>query len=741
MSEDLKNSLYDLEIIKTLSEKESTLLYLVKNIKTQQEFVAKIYKNQLKTVEEKKLFIKEIISYSKIRSPGVSLLSSFSLRNDNNCFPIVLTKYREGGSLDEILEKQYSGIKIPAFTQKRKYTILISIVLAMETLHSLQIYHNNLKPSNIVLDKDLTPHIINPFFSSFSNAIQNSDFFYTAPEIVLNQPFSNKSDIYSFSLLLYEFVTNKRPYEKSDTYEQFLNDLKNFKRPELSFVRDLRIRNFIKRCWSSNPTQRPSFEDILTEVTDESYLRAFNVTKREVTDYIISYKIQEEEFIYEDEDAKITNSNINSKFVIKHGKERDMMSTKIAADNGEAEAMFDYALRLQKGDGVPKDRKLAAQYYKMSADKGYVLAMFNYAILYYNGDGVEVDKKKAAQYFKKAADAGETTAMINYAYMLHTGVGVQPDSKKCARYYKMAADRGQVKGMLNYAILLQNGEGVQPNLHEAARYFKMAANEGEVTSMLNYGIMLRDGKGIEQNKTKALKYLKMAANKGSVRAMTEYGIALQRGDCGVCNKEEAFYYFKKAAEKNDSIALFNLGIVYEHGEGCKVDLKEAERCYKTAADNGNSNAMFNYGLLHYENENESFVNKDLAIQYFEKAAELENPYAYFQLGIMMLEGRDLEVDVEKGLKYVKMAVDMNHLQAMYRYALMLYNGEYVEQNKVKAASYYKAAADRGEVNSMLNYGLMLLNGDGIPQNKKEAEHYFQLAKEIGNITIALEEEE
>ena len=64
MSEDLKNSLYDLEIIKTLSEKESTLLYLVKNIKTQQEFVAKIYKNQLKTVEEKKLFIKEIISYS-----------------------------------------------------------------------------------------------------------------------------------------------------------------------------------------------------------------------------------------------------------------------------------------------------------------------------------------------------------------------------------------------------------------------------------------------------------------------------------------------------------------------------------------------------------------------------------------------------------------------------------------------------------------------------------------------------
>lgn len=75
--------------------------------------------------------------------------------------------------------------------------------------------------------------------------------------------------------------------------------------------------------------------------------------------------------------------------------------------------MIDYANMRYDGDGISMDRYEAAQYFKMAADEGNINAMFKYALISDTGDEIPVDKVEAAKYFK-----GNINALYKYARML-----------------------------------------------------------------------------------------------------------------------------------------------------------------------------------------------------------------------------------------------------------------------------------------------------------------------------------
>jgi TPR repeat protein len=59
-----------------------------------------------------------------------------------------------------------------------------------------------------------------------------------------------------------------------------------------------------------------------------------------------------------------------------------------------------------------------------------------------NGEGVSKDLKGGAYYFKLAADQEDAAAQFNYGYCLQKGEGVSKDLKGGANYLKLAADQG-----------------------------------------------------------------------------------------------------------------------------------------------------------------------------------------------------------------------------------------------------------------------------------------------------------
>ena len=107
-----------------------------------------------------------------------------------------------------------------------KTIVAIGVAYSMRALHERGIIHSDLSSWNVLLDKDLVPKVIISRASHFVN--ENCDFIgfgqpsYMAPERLKSgkdREETQKSDVFSYGVLLRELLTGQRPFENM-TYGQ-----------------------------------------------------------------------------------------------------------------------------------------------------------------------------------------------------------------------------------------------------------------------------------------------------------------------------------------------------------------------------------------------------------------------------------------------------------------------------------------------------------------------------------------
>ena len=90
--------------------------------------------------------------------------------------------------------------------------IIIQICLGLKEIHNQKIIHRDLKPENIFINKNNEIKIVNfgiskkmvyKKYESTNIGTQN----YMAPEIINNEKYNNKVDIYSLGCIIYELFT------------------------------------------------------------------------------------------------------------------------------------------------------------------------------------------------------------------------------------------------------------------------------------------------------------------------------------------------------------------------------------------------------------------------------------------------------------------------------------------------------------------------------------------------------
>jgi len=90
---------------------------------------------------------------------------------------------------------------------------------------------------------------------------------YMAPERFGEGPVEGiPGDIYSFGIILWEMITLKSPFTDYTNMQSFIKGVISGDRPDLSLVRETKLQDLLKRCWSSNPKNRPSFRTILQRI-------------------------------------------------------------------------------------------------------------------------------------------------------------------------------------------------------------------------------------------------------------------------------------------------------------------------------------------------------------------------------------------------------------------------------------------------------------------------------------------
>ncbi|GBC01087.1 hypothetical protein RclHR1_04060015 [Rhizophagus clarus] len=95
---------------------------------------------------------------------------------------------------------------------------------------------------------------------------------YVAPEVLRGKSYTQVADIYSLGMIMYSLITGRQPFEnRAHEYELALS-ICNGIRPEIPEIPELESNwyiNIMKKCWDSNPGNRPNIESILTILNEE----------------------------------------------------------------------------------------------------------------------------------------------------------------------------------------------------------------------------------------------------------------------------------------------------------------------------------------------------------------------------------------------------------------------------------------------------------------------------------------
>ncbi|POG73689.1 kinase-like domain-containing protein, partial [Rhizophagus irregularis DAOM 181602=DAOM 197198] len=95
-----------------------------------------------------------------------------------------------------------------------------------------------------------------------------------APEILRKKPYTPASDIYSFSMIMWEFTSGIPPFNHEAHDHHFILSVYEGKRPKIMKNTPKCYVDLMIKCWDSNPSNRPTI--IMLENIISAWIRCTN---------------------------------------------------------------------------------------------------------------------------------------------------------------------------------------------------------------------------------------------------------------------------------------------------------------------------------------------------------------------------------------------------------------------------------------------------------------------------------
>ncbi|GBB97026.1 hypothetical protein RclHR1_00290024 [Rhizophagus clarus] len=209
-------------------------------------------------------FLNEVRAYSINSFDKILKVYGISQHPDTKDYIIVL-QYAEGRNFNYWLNNNSKY-----FNWLIKLRVLSNIINGLKEIHQKQMVHRDFHIGNILF-KDV--HLFTSNYISdmgLCGEIGNIDeeciygvMPYIAPEVLRGKPYTQAADIYSFGMIMYFVATERQPFSSCAHDHHLALDICKGIRPEIYEPEAPKCYiNLMKRCWDSNPDNRPNAAEI-----------------------------------------------------------------------------------------------------------------------------------------------------------------------------------------------------------------------------------------------------------------------------------------------------------------------------------------------------------------------------------------------------------------------------------------------------------------------------------------------
>uniref|UniRef100_A0A8C1MQW8 Mitogen-activated protein kinase kinase kinase 7 n=1 Tax=Cyprinus carpio TaxID=7962 RepID=A0A8C1MQW8_CYPCA len=220
----------------------------------------------IKTIEsesERNAFFVELRQLSRVNHANIVKL--YGSCSDPVC---LVMEYAEGGSLYNVL---HGAEPLPHYTASHAMSWCLQCSQGVSYLHGMKpkaLIHRDLKPPNLLLVAGGTVLKICDFGTAcdIQTHMTNNkgSAAWMAPEVFEGSNYSEKCDVFSWGIILWEVITRRKPFDEiGGPAFRIMWAVHRGTRPPLIKNLPKPIESLMTRCWSKDPSQRPSMEEIV----------------------------------------------------------------------------------------------------------------------------------------------------------------------------------------------------------------------------------------------------------------------------------------------------------------------------------------------------------------------------------------------------------------------------------------------------------------------------------------------
>ncbi|KAI6682671.1 hypothetical protein NL676_036552 [Syzygium grande] len=176
----------------------------------------------------------------------------------------IVTEYAKGGSVRQFLMKRHNR-SVPLKLAVRQ---ALDVARGMEYVHGLGLIHRDLKSDNLLIFSDKSIKIAD--FGVARIEVQTEGmtpetgtYRWMAPEMIQHRPYTQKVDVYSFGIVLWELITGMLPFQNMTAVQAAFAVVNKGVRPIIPADCLPILSDIMTRCWDANPDVRPPFAEVV----------------------------------------------------------------------------------------------------------------------------------------------------------------------------------------------------------------------------------------------------------------------------------------------------------------------------------------------------------------------------------------------------------------------------------------------------------------------------------------------